>query len=84
MRVVDVHSLEHRDLQAFFATEVVVEHPLVRVGGASNRINPRTSEPMSGELVGGSRKNPLACAFGIALNWMWSRLAHAFSPALAK
>ena len=84
---VEERLLDHRPEQVLLPGEVVVDHPLVRLGAPRNRIDTGPAETEGGEFVPGGFENSPLGPFGVALpdrprasaaglsRRRWSRLA---------
>src|SRR5262245_60641195 len=46
-----VGGLEHGDVKALLASEVVVNHPLAGLGAGGDTVHARTADPLAGELL---------------------------------
>ena len=61
-----VRVLQHGEEQRVLAAEVVVQHPLVRLGARRNAVDARAAKAVTGELLRGCREDRRLRAFAVA------------------
>ena len=82
-----VGRLQHGDIEAFLAAEIVIDHALAGLGAGGNIVDPRTAEALAGKLLGRNFDDVALGSFGVidALSrraWLSASFARALGKSL--